>query len=99
MRPSRTGREAGSASCGAVNTGKFCMECGTAKPEEGWRCSCGALNKGKFCSECGSPRPAAAKNTAVINVDGSRKIRQIRRVSVRNAEIRSTMVILYSKGG
>lgn len=99
-QPMRPSAQAGSwqCSCGAVNTGKFCMECGTAKPEEGWRCSCGALNKGKFCSECGSPRPAAAKNTAVINVDGSRKIRQIRRVSVRNAEIRSTMVILYSKG-
>ncbi len=46
-------------SCGAVNTGKFCTECG--KPQEnGWRCSCGAVNKGKFCSECGSPKPAGA---------------------------------------
>lgn len=62
-QPIRPSAQAGSwqCSCGAVNTGKFCMECGTAKPEEGWRCSCGALNKGKFCSECGSPRPAAAK--------------------------------------
>ena len=62
-QPMRPSAQAGSwqCSCGAVNTGKFCMECGTAKPEEGWRCSCGALNKGKFCSECGSPRPAAAK--------------------------------------
>ncbi len=46
-------------SCGAVNTGKFCTECGAVKPEErGWRCSCGALNKGKFCSECGKKKPA-----------------------------------------
>ena len=46
-------------SCGAVNTGKFCTECG--KPQEnGWKCSCGAVNKGKFCSECGSPKPAGA---------------------------------------
>ncbi len=46
-------------SCGAVNAGKFCTECG--KPQEnGWKCSCGAMNKGRFCSECGSPKPADA---------------------------------------
>ena len=46
-------------SCGAVNTGKFCMECGTSKPADGWVCSCGAVNKGKFCSECGAKKPAS----------------------------------------
>ena len=45
--------------CGAENTGKFCVECGTAKPSEGWKCACGAVNKGKFCSECGAKKPAA----------------------------------------
>lgn len=45
-------------SCGAMNTGKFCAECGKPKPEEGWTCSCGTKNTGKFCSECGKPRPA-----------------------------------------
>ena len=46
--------------CGAVNTGKFCIECGSPKPEkpDGWTCSCGAVNKGKFCMECGKPKPA-----------------------------------------
>ncbi len=41
------------------NTGKFCNECGTPKPEDnaGWTCSCGNVNKGKFCNECGKPRP------------------------------------------
>ena len=48
-------------SCGAVNTGKFCAECGTAKPVANeWTCSCGAVNSGKFCSECGAKKPAAA---------------------------------------
>ncbi len=46
--------------CGAVNTGKFCAECGKPKPEDGWKCSCGAVNKGKFCAECGKPRPEGA---------------------------------------
>ena len=45
-------------SCGAVNTGKFCTNCGNAKPADGWVCSCGAVNKGKFCSECGAKKPA-----------------------------------------
>lgn len=46
-------------SCGAVNTAKFCSECGKPKPTDanGWTCSCGALNKGKFCAECGKPKP------------------------------------------
>ena len=41
--------------CGAVNTGKFCTECGASN---GWVCpKCGASNKGKFCSECGEKKP------------------------------------------
>ncbi len=47
-------------SCGAVNTGKFCVECGAAKPTDGWKCSCGSVNKGKFCPECGAKKPADA---------------------------------------
>ncbi len=44
-------------SCGSVNTGKFCSECGSPRPVSGpWTCSCGAVNTGKFCSECGKPR-------------------------------------------
>ena len=46
-------------SCGAVNTGKFCAECGAKKPDDGWTCSCGTLNKGKFCVECGAKKPAS----------------------------------------
>ncbi len=45
--------------CGAVNTGKFCTECGEAQVQ-GWTCACGAVNKGKFCSECGAKKPVAA---------------------------------------
>lgn len=49
-------------SCGAVNTGNFCVECGTKKPtgKPGWTCSCGAINQGKFCQECGAKKPADA---------------------------------------
>ncbi len=45
--------------CGAENTGKFCAECGSARPlpEQGWKCTCGKVNSGKFCSECGAKRP------------------------------------------
>ena len=45
--------------CGAVNTGKFCGECGTAKPASGkWICpKCGKENEGKFCGECGTAKP------------------------------------------
>lgn len=49
--------------CGtAGNTGKFCMNCGQARPvpSEGWTCACGAVNQGKFCQECGAKKPAGA---------------------------------------
>ena len=44
-------------SCGQVNTGKFCSNCGSAAPAADWTCSCGQVNTGKFCSNCGNPRP------------------------------------------
>lgn len=61
------GQPAGAANtwtckCGKVNTGKFCEECGSARPQEetGWTCSCGTVNKGKFCMECGKKKPQGA---------------------------------------
>lgn len=49
-------------SCGNVNQGKFCSNCGSPKPavQEGWTCSCGSVNQGKFCANCGSKKPAGA---------------------------------------
>ncbi|MGN0687880.1 MAG: SPFH domain-containing protein [Oscillospiraceae bacterium] len=49
-------------SCGAMNSSKFCQQCGSPKPAQAafWSCSCGAQNKGKFCQECGAPKPAGA---------------------------------------
>lgn len=49
-------------SCGTVNTGKFCQNCGAKKPEAAapgtWKCSkCGTMASGKFCPECGAPKP------------------------------------------
>ncbi|MDD6254915.1 MAG: SPFH domain-containing protein [Eubacteriales bacterium] len=58
------GQDSWTCSCGAINTGRFCTNCGAEKPaQEGtWTCSsCGAVNTGKFCQECGSPKPAAKK--------------------------------------
>ena len=58
-----TGTAAGAAwtcSCGAQNTGKFCGNCGSPKPEAAgpWFCTnCGTQNTGNFCSGCRSKRP------------------------------------------
>ena len=59
--PAAPKAETWKCACGAENTGKFCMECGSPKPAPavGWTCTaCGAVNKGKFCSECGAKKPA-----------------------------------------
>ena len=58
-QPAAPAPDSWTCSCGTVNTGKFCMECGAKKPEAqaGWTCKCGNVNKGRFCSECGSPKP------------------------------------------
>lgn len=46
-------------SCGKVNTGKFCVNCGAPAPQadDTWVCSCGSRNTGNFCPECGASRP------------------------------------------
>ena len=57
--PQQAAPEGGwTCSCGAVNTGKFCSECGTPKPEAPKKRFCGncgaQLSEGqKFCPECG----------------------------------------------
>lgn len=43
-------------SCGQVNSGKFCSNCGKPAPSADWTCSCGQVNTGNFCSNCGKPR-------------------------------------------
>ena len=44
-------------SCGTTNSGNFCTNCGSAKPQPAsWTCSCGATNTGNFCSNCGKPK-------------------------------------------
>ena len=55
--PSQAAKTEWTCSCGAVNTGKFCSECGSPRPAGPWTCSCGIVNTGKFCQECGKPRP------------------------------------------
>ena len=42
-------------SCGHKNSGKFCADCGSPKPD-GWVCKCGEVNTGKFCMNCGRSR-------------------------------------------
>ncbi len=47
--------------CGSVNTGNFCSQCGTKKPAPqpaAWTCpTCGSVNTGNFCGQCGTKRP------------------------------------------
>lgn len=51
-------------SCGTSNTGKFCQNCGKAKPAPSgsWTCQCGTVNTGNFCQNCGNRKPAQSGN-------------------------------------
>ena len=59
-QPAPKAEDGWKCTCGAVNTGKFCAECGNPKPVDGWVCGCGNVNKGKFCPECGAKKPSGA---------------------------------------
>ena len=53
----RTPSGSWTCSCGALNSGKFCSQCGSPKPDTGsWTCSCSTVNSGKFCQNCGKTR-------------------------------------------
>lgn len=56
MQPQSAGNP-WTCSCGNVNTGNFCPNCGSKRPAAGWTCSCGNVNTGNFCTNCGSPKP------------------------------------------
>jgi membrane protease subunit (stomatin/prohibitin family) len=61
-QPQQNAANSWKCACGTVNTGKFCSNCGSVKPEAPgeWTCSCGVKNSGKFCSNCGSAKPEGA---------------------------------------
>lgn len=46
-------------SCGSINTGKFCPQCGAQRTvSSNWYCpECGHENEGKFCPNCGTKKP------------------------------------------
>lgn len=57
--PSAPSADSWTCSCGAVNTGKFCSECGSKKPDapkKRFCTNCGAElgENAKFCPECGT---------------------------------------------
>ncbi len=58
-------RKTWDCTCGQTgNTGNFCSNCGTKKPQaeqpDTWDCTCGQTgNTGNFCSNCGAKKPEA----------------------------------------
>ncbi len=63
--PAAGGADSWKCDCGTSNTGKFCANCGKAKPVakpagDSWKCDCGTENTGKFCANCGKAKPAGA---------------------------------------
>ena len=64
QQPAAPAADGWTCSCGTTNTGKFCNNCGSKKPEPkpagGWTCACGATVSGNFCPECGAKKPEAA---------------------------------------
>lgn len=56
-----SGADSWTCECGTSNTGKFCSNCGKAKPVSNeWACpKCSTVNTGKFCSNCGTAKPVS----------------------------------------
>ena len=61
--------------CGAENlTGKFCPECGSARPAEDWICpNCERTNQRQYCPDCGTSRDALQPDAAVEAPEGTRE--------------------------
>ncbi len=65
--PAAPAADGWTCNCGAVNTGNFCTNCGSAKPAPApalgaWVCDCGAENSGNFCTNCGKAKPVVLSN-------------------------------------
>lgn len=63
QQPQTPSADGWACECGATNQGKFCTNCGKAKPEPkpqtgAWKCKCGTENSGNFCTNCGESKPA-----------------------------------------
>ena len=56
-------------SCGTTSPGKFCQNCGKARPSSSssWKCECGSENVGKFCQNCGKPHFSQQKSEKCPN--------------------------------
>lgn len=57
-------------------TGKFCPECGSARPSEDWVCpNCGRTNQRNYCPDCGTGREAAQQtDTAAPSSTGEEPV-------------------------
>ncbi len=75
QQPQQNSANSWTCSCGATNTGNFCMNCGSKKPAPAgeWTCSCGAKNTGKFCMNCGSPKPSTDEWTCTCGAKNTGK--------------------------
>ena len=62
-------------SCGYNASGKFCSNCGAAKPVETWVCpNCGKEATGNFCSNCGTAHNAATSTPISISTPVSTSV-------------------------
>ncbi|MDO4493357.1 MAG: hypothetical protein Q4C53_05645 [Clostridia bacterium] len=51
--------------CGRTNTGNFCPNDATPRPDAAWTCpKCSAQNTGAFCENCGTAKPAGSAPAA-----------------------------------
>ncbi len=58
VRQAQNAADQWKCSCGTLNTGNFCNNCGSKRPQnDTWKCSCGNVNTGNFCNNCGAKRP------------------------------------------
>ncbi len=61
--------------CGTEHlTGKFCPECGSARPAEDWICpNCGRTNQRQYCPDCGTSRDATQPQDSLTQADTAQR--------------------------
>ena len=78
--------------------GKFCPNCGAARPSTDWVCpNCGSNNQGKFCPDCGTARDAQPTANAAAQPTADAAVQAVGQMTVEQLMIPLPVIELMNR--